>query len=35
MIQQRESALSNLDAGYRHFVDLSVNLEEGLKVGLF
>jgi hypothetical protein len=32
MIQQREQALSNLEAAYRHFNDISSNLEEGIKV---
>ncbi|KAJ2991928.1 pH-response regulator protein palA/rim20 [Globomyces sp. JEL0801] len=31
MIREREQALSNLDVGYKHFKDISGNLEEGIK----
>lgn len=31
MIRQRESALSNLEQAYRHFIDVETNLQEGIK----
>lgn len=34
LIRERESALSNLDVAYKHFKDISGNLEEGIKVRL-
>jgi hypothetical protein len=32
LIRQREGALSNLDIAYKHFKDITGNLEEGIIV---
>lgn len=32
LIRGRETALSNLDVAYRHFKDITGNLDEGIKV---